>query len=652
MAVSRIFIDGFDRRRMTPLAGLLLWLLVQATGCGGASGSGASSAAPQSDPNAGVPEWVMTAKAQTVDLQMSLGTAQERAISALRSADLPERHLPAEQLATAALQNLRAGHAADAAVWLSLGSYRYRQEWSRILHAPDVGGASPGSLPAAFYQLRSREQDVYGRMNFDAQLSALGQVLRGEELPSWDLRARLVEMFRDESEDAETLAEAVRRKLRARGELPQDLVTATDLSKSYWQHLRAGAQSQRDRVWAVGALSDTPLAPYALEALRWGYDGISPGFCSRIAGQLSTRTTDVIAFLADSKPVARENAAVVLGMNPDAAHVPELERRLATEEDASVKLTLAYALARNGQRARIQDLVKALGSCPAGVCEDAMSLLSWLPSDLVLDLDPEIFVRLATDVRQRLAVRLSAIGTLGKMGRKKALSARTRLALLGASQEKNAELSYAASQALKKDIGFSRELVLAALAKPTPAYAPLFERLARVATVEDLPVLRQHMPRFAARPGAETDALTEAVARLSGGDAEALLLTWFDAHPLLRRSIAFRLIARSELEPSTEAHLAAAKDRDVRLLVRVIRRLPDGLSLLQHELRSAETPDRQFAAFLAGLVREPRVEQELWSLVNFRDDRFYPDDARIRHAAMSSLLWIALDELVATRASK
>jgi hypothetical protein len=70
---------------------------------------------------------------------------------------------------------------------------------------------------------------------------------------------------------------------------------------------------------------------------------------------------------------------------------------------------------------------------------------------------------------------------------------------------------------------------------------------------------------------------------------------------------------------------------------------------LQRELRTAEPQQRQFAAYLAGLVREPRVKQDLWSLVDFRDARLYPNDARVRHTALSSLLWIALDEMVTAR---
>ncbi len=39
---------------------------------------------------------------------------------------------------------------------------------------------------------------------------------------------------------------------------------------------------------------------------------------------------------------------------------------------------------------------------------------------------------------------------------------------------------------------------------------------------------------------------------------------------------------------------------------------------------------------------DPRSTDALWTLVNFKDDRDYPQDALLRHQAMSALLRIAL----------
>jgi hypothetical protein len=339
-------------------------------------------------------------------------------------------------------------------------------------------------------------------------------------------------------------------------------------------------------------------------------------------------------------------------MNPQAQQVAVLELRLGAEKDPVVRLSLAYALARHGRRERMSDLTQALTSCPTGVCEEAMSLLHWLPNELTTELNPETFVKLASDFRQRLPVRLDALRILGSIGRTKPLTPRTREALLAIARESNRELSRDASRALATDLGFSRELVLAELAKPKPAARALLERLARVATPADFPVLVQQMQLFAAKPGDETDALIDAVARIPGVEAEAPLLNWFDAYPELRRRIGLRLMVRPNLQAATKARLAAATDPDVHLLVSVLGGAPDALAELQAVLAEGEPAQRQFAAFLAGLWRDPGTTPQLWSLVNFRDDRFYPNDELVRHAAMSALLWIALDELVAARTSQ
>jgi hypothetical protein len=620
-------------------AGLLLWIFSHTTGCYAPRpnlevGSAATNA---TDSTTVLPHRAITARLQDIDTQMPLEMANERAIDELRLADLPERFLPAEQLAIAAVQNLQAGHATDAAVWLSLASYRYHQAWYRILKSP-------------IDRLSKRELDVYQELNFEPELNALGQLLRGEEMVKWDTRARLAGIFGDDGADSEAIAEAVRRKLVLRGGLAVELTTARKLSQAYLQHLSAKSVQKSSLGSATRALVSTPLAEYSLEALRSGVDRLSPGHCSIVANQLSTDKRAVVALLAAPKSEVRANAAVLLGMTPDPAQITHLEQRLASEQDTVVRLALNYALVRHGQEHRVSDLTRALAQCPTGVCEDAVTLLQWLPNDPKVGLDPELLLRLASDVRQRLFVRLSAIAILGDIGRKKPLSPRMREVLLATAQETNPDLLRYATEALKKDVGFSRELVLAALTKPTPAFVPLLSRLVRIATVEDLPMLRQLMPNFAAKPGQETDALIEAAARLPGADAEAQLVNWFDAHPSLRRRIAMRLMIRPNLEQATLTHLATATDSDVRLLVSVLGRKPDALALLQEALRASKPQQRLFAAYLAGLVYEPRVMEDLWSLVDFRDAQLYPDDARMRHTALSSLLFIALDKMVATRA--
>lgn len=593
----------------------------------------------------------MNARPQVVDADLPLEKASDLAIGELQSTSLSERHLPAEQLANAALQNLEQGRAADAGVWLSLASYRYSQEWSRILRS-GRGAALQDDLPQVVAnEILNRELEVYGALDFRLELRAVARLVRGEEPGHRALQLRLAAMFGGFHEDEESVSEAIRQKLVERGEHPERPTTTKALSKAYLGNLRTNAKG-RERVSAFGALISTPSSLFALESLSWGFDDVSPGYWRDVVNQLSTETQYVVERLANPEPRVRSNAAIVLGMNPNPENVPELGRLQALEKDPGVRLSVAYALARHGQRERVADLTNALKQeCPSGRCQDAMNLISWLPNDLTSDLDPELFLKLASELGQRLPVRLAAIGTLADIGSTRSLSPRARAAMFSIAREKNRELVYAATRALARDVGFSRELVLAELANPTSVHGPLLERLAVVATVADLPLLQREMGHIAGEPGAGADALINAAARLTEAEAEVQLLRWFEAYPSLRRKIALRLMARSTRTPSTDAHLAAAKDGDVHLLVRVLGRAPDALQLLQTALQSADVQHRLFATMLGGLTMDPGIKPQLWSLVNFRDDRYYPHDARLRNAAMSALLWIAIDELIAVRAA-
>jgi hypothetical protein len=618
-------------------------------GCADVTAS--SARAPRRQPaSISVPEWVMRAKAQPVNPQLPLAVARERVVRELATAELSEAHLPAEQLANAALQSLQAGRAMDAALWMSLGSYRYGQEWNRILRSPYGNPKGDGNVPALFYKLRDLELAAYGDLSFTPHLRALAKILRAEDAVDWDFRRRLAELFREGPVDEETFAELLRQKASGRGGGAGEILEATDVADAYLRHLRTAVAEKRYRTWAVRALADTPLATFSLEALRGGLGKFSPRLCSTLANQLSSHADDVRPFLSDGSAVARANAVVVLGMNPVAEQLPSLEKLRQSEKDTSVRLALSYALARHGQDARVADLVEALSPCPSDVCDEAAMLLDWLPDGLLARVeDQEILVRLAGDFHQTFTVRSFAAVTLGRIGAKRSLSLRAREVLTAMGEEKNPDLSARAAAAVASDAGFSRERVLAGLQGPSPPYRALLARLSRVATVGDLPLLAQIMPRFAGKPGPDVTALIDAAARVPEAAAETQLMAWFDAHPSLRRHIAFRTLGRPKLDGQTWQRLDGAADRNVHLLVRLAARAPDALALLKEGLRAVDPNIRLFAAVLAGTVRDPRTKEDLWSLVNFRDDHLYPDDERLRYAGMSALLWIAITELAAAR---
>ena len=314
----------------------------------------------------------------------------------------------------------------------------------------------------------------------------------------------------------------------------------------------------------------------------------------------------------------------------------------STERQPLVRLAAAYALARNGRRERVGDLVAALVHCTGDVCLQSASLLDWLPRDLQADVSEDVPAAVAEDTVKIWEVHLYAAAMLQRMSLEHPLGARSRAALFVNSHDRHEELSRVALEAIARDAGLARAEVLARLGDASPDYRPLLARLAHVATAADLPVLTGLMPRFAVTKGPEATFLVEAVGSVPGAEAEARLLAWFDQYPPLRSWIALRLLARQPSSRGALDHIVAGADGRVKLLIELARGRPEAMPLLDLTLRAPDPNERLFAARLAGAVGDPRSTEALWPLLNFSDDCYYPADALLRHEAMAALLRIAL----------
>jgi hypothetical protein len=605
------------------------------------------SAGGQGRQAAGVPDWAKHVKTAAVDghktFQQTAGEIQRE----LGRGQLVDFHLPAEQIAFAALQSLEAGHRVDAALLLSIASYRYRQEAEHTMDLePDY---SPEALArtstSAYFRVLQLERDLYEHLGFGDELRVVAKWLRGEDAAEVDpdLMRRLRELFRAPSVDEETFREVMRQRLPTADDARPETVEGAALAEAFLARLRAdGADKRKPFLRAVWAMADTPLPAFQTEALRFALLTMGPRFCSRIADQLGAHRAAVVAMLADTKDATRAVAAVVLGMSPSADQLPALERRWEAERQPIVRLAVAYALARHGRREHVGDLVAALDNCKRDTCLQAMSLLDWLPRDLLAEVPEGVPAAVAGNDGQIWEVRMYAASLLGRMALEHPLGAQSRAALFAASHGRHVEMSHAALEAIAHDAGLSRAEVLGRLAGPSPDYRPLLARLARVAMTDDLALLARLMPRFAASDGPEAASLVEAASAVPGPEADEQLVVWFDTQPPLRAAITLRLLQRRPSSERSLDHVLTAGDSRVRLVVRVARSAPDALRALELALQSPDPDERLFAARLAGTVGDQHASAALWQLVNFSDDRFYPADALVRHEAMAALLRIAL----------
>jgi hypothetical protein len=627
------------RSRPPFAAAVVILAVTHALGCA------LGQAARPSAESATIPGWAKHVKTTRVNTSLPFERAAADILAELRAPQLAAVHMPAEQIALAATQSLDAGHRADAAVLLAIASYRYHQQAQRVL---DVGYEVPAGLKindSAYMKLVHAEEATYQRLGFGDEQRVLAAWLRGEDAldVDADLVRRLGEIFRSRSVDEETFREVIRERLPTAADASTETPEGAALADAFLARLRADVIDKRKPLLgAAWAMARTPLPAFQTEALRFAWLPVPPRFCSAIADQLGAHRPAVVGMLADQNHATRAAAAVVLGMSPSPNQVPPLERMWETERQPLVRLAVAYALARHGRRERVRDLVAALDRCAGDVCVQAMSLLDWFPRDILLDVAEQVPAAFAGDTSRPWLTRLFAAAILRRMAGEHPLAAPSRAALFAASHDRHEELSSMALEAISRDTGLGRDEVLARLGGASPDHGPLLARLAHVATAADLPLLRRLMPRFARGDGPEATSLVDAAGAVPGPEADAQLLAWFDAYEPLRARVTLRLLDRRPASLPALREIVGRGDGRMRLLVQVALGGPDALGALDQSLRAPDPNVRLFAARLAGMVREPRTGDGLWQLVNFRDDRYYPQDALMRHQAMVSLLRIAL----------
>jgi hypothetical protein len=346
----------------------------------------------------------------------------------------------------------------------------------------------------------------------------------------------------------------------------------------------------------------------------------------------------------------RANAAAVLALAPSEETRAELEKRQAEETDANVKLVLAYALVHHGVTANAAQLASALASCKARACTLPAMLTQWLPSEVKADVDQAVLARLVAGTSYEPLTHLFAAATLRDLQRDKPLELATVDALATAGRRKTPEEEKTvtvALQAMRDAAALTREDVLGRLniSKGGPdavAPAPMLARLTKVSTVDDLPLLGRLLPRWGDGKGPEGALIVEAALNVPGPEADAKLMFWFQHYPALQQMIALGLIARPSVPRPQLAQLVARGGAGPNLIFKFLTQAPDAEAALLAYLQNGSLPDKLVAAEIAGYAGKPSAREPLRRLLAFHDDRYYPNDAVIRHVAMASLVRLAL----------
>ena len=603
----------------------------------------------------GVPNWAMHVRSDPYDPDATTEKVADRVAREMALASLPVGHVAPEQMAAVAIREIEQGHQVDAALWMAMASYRYHQE---AFVAMIQGEAGLRTLPAnvrrsAYIELVDAEMDRFTSLGFFRELRKLESRAYGQNETELALQQQLTTLGKTSEIERESLRDALWQMQ------PAPAVTSSPtrypaLADAFRQRLIADARREKLDENPGEYLARTPIPALQADALDAAVGYFEPAVFAGLAAGFPALRPMVVAHLSAARAETRANAAATLSLAPAAETRGVLEARLAVEPDPHVKLVIAYALVHHGVAEQAIAVTSALQACQKKECTLPVMLADWLPQQSKSEIDPALPARIARGPEFEPRAHLFAATVLGAIGHAKPLDESAVEALVVASRRRmhfeDKKVAGPAYAAIAEASVLTREAVLARIAgKPGVAFGPdqlspgpLLARLARVSEAEDLPLLGRMMARYGKQEGPEAAAAVEAVFHIPGDAARNKLVNWMVTYPNVRPMIVVAL-AGTDFPPDRLARLVAGTDARAVLLVKILQKSPDLTSALSGYLRTGTPSDKFAAAELAGLAPLTEAPDGLPALLYFHDARYYPNDVVLRHAAIQSLVRIALN---------
>jgi hypothetical protein len=601
----------------------------------------------------GVPGWAMHVRPAPVEAALDTNTVTARVTGELEQPELRQGHVSPEQIALVALQELRARRLADAGLWLAIATYRYHQE---ALLAAVSGQAGFKTLPPnvrvdVYTKLVIAEITQFGALEFFDELEVIQARLRGRDEVETAMQEQLTGLGKTDPIEREALRDVLA-ELRPNAGAAAEETRYPRLVEAFRRRLLDDFNRRGDDRSPAYHLASTPIGALQGAAVRAAVSHFEPSVCGGAALAFPAQRPTIIAALDHGRSEVRANAAATLGFAPSEETRPQLEARLAKETDARVKLALAFALIRHGVPEHVPALTAAVESCEPKSCALPAALIQWLPLSAREELEQAPFARIVADTRMTVRARYFAAAILRDIGHDEPLESASIEALIAAGRQKGDELRLPAMaiEAMEDAQSLTRETVLARLAeRPRSAQtqdvlfpAPLLARLAKVSVAEDLPLLKRMMQRFGEAAGVEAHTLVEAALHIPGGPAADVLGNWYVRYTGLQTHIAFGLASRDGFPRDRLMRLVARGDARTQIVVKTVLQEPDARDTLLRYLINGSPQEQLEAASLAALSGQAGLDEPLHRLLGFRDARYYPNDALIRHAAMASLVRLAL----------
>jgi hypothetical protein len=586
-------------------------------------------------------------------------TRQDKLIAELQRPTLENhRYTAAEQIAVYAGYELDQGNEWDAAVLLSLASYRYHQQAHLALA---IGESKSFTINPAvmeqYYEWVGHEVRMFNDQHFDHEIDLLRQHLFGFAVAAERRDAYLQEIARGGKEDAgfdQHLAD-----LQSQMSNRPERLAHPALAKAFLARLVEDHRRDAKNNFAYYYLAATPLDSFRLAALdetRAAFDGV---LVENLVPRLPALRSQVRQRLDDYRPYTRATAAAVLGLAPEPGDVAVLEARLAQETNALVIDSLRFALIRNGKHEHLARLVHHAGQKTAQEERDqSLTMLLWLPEEHKLTMDETLFVRLArSEPGISKLGRVLALAMLRDMAREKTLAQESVVAVLELTSDTEEDVARMASQAVSSLQQLGAAECKALYHRYPRARAALIERLGETASLADLDFLSRVYDDNAREIDVQM-AAAGAVAAIPGTASLQLLRRWLaaagrheDVRPflLLVSLLAMRAdVAQANLDG---LGLSYAKRLMIEMAVggKEIARAAGVLEqslLFGTGLDGLRLQDAAQIAILSGLLHRPAIAGTLWKLARYDNAQSYPADAMVRRHALGALVRIKLQRRV------
>ncbi len=557
---------------------------------------------------------------------------------------LPADYISAEQIAAYAVYEIESGRGWDAALLMTLASYRYHQQ---AVYASRAAANIPSNISInqdVYNDFVRREIEIFNSRDFDEELEyTAAQLLKDEKVIKmfendyWRALsadgAKREEMFKDLFQNVE--------KNYA---WPSERLFNRRLSERFLSRLVDDAKSKHSENFANYYLAIAPFHQFRLAALRETNRYFLTPICQNLAPRLSQLGKEIAAGLDSARSQTRSNAAIILGMRPSEENLTLLKAHYQKEKNEHARLSLEYALVKNGEEELLKNITAAIRDCDEkdGRCDHALHLLQWLPLDQKQKVNRVAVAAVLKDERNTDFSRAFAAVILHDIGRESKLDRSIVRTLIAASADENEYISGWAGEAIATLKQLNRRRVLSILKKKKTNRWALMRRLSRVVEPADIGFLRAEFGELRGRSARERDAFIATLRKIPGEKATSLLFKCFEEYPEMRVGAAMTLVERGETPFNRLSSLAATDGGVGSLILKVHVKAEDAIPLARKLLSRGTIEQRIQAAQLVSAFQQRQLIPDLWQLAGYRHSGYYPADAIVRHTALISILRLEL----------